>query len=186
MPNPDGTAEKYDGEEKRDKPDKTAEVGKFIEGAPMMGAVRQGFDRIIEDEGVRTPEAQRLLDQLMSQRETAASVWTETYPIEGVPAKDYIVADAERFLQSLPPEVLQGFAELCPQSELVVVPGGVTAKELAKITDKVTIYDPELWNDVKSSEWKFAIAGIGDDGDMPFEESVFYLNSDAPKEDRKP
>ena len=136
-------------------------------------------------DGVRTPEQQAFLDRLMGQREAAACVWKEKYPIKGAPDKARIVDDAERFLHGLSPEILQGFLDICPESDLVVVPGDVSVEKLVEIMKKAKIYDGSLWNNVKSDGWKFAVSGTGSGGDMPFDPSIFYVNPAAPEEQRQ-
>ncbi|MBI5152609.1 hypothetical protein HZA39_03675 [Candidatus Peregrinibacteria bacterium] len=65
----------------------------FREGDVMRRAIFRALDRI---EGVRTPEQQKLLDSLMSQREQAADTWTKQYDLtrllKQVPSKEELMA----------------------------------------------------------------------------------------------
>lgn len=165
---------------------------KFPGGNETKSAVSRLFDRL---EGKLNPEQQKLLDGLMGQREQAASVWNEKFPLKptGAPSKDELMVGAEKWLQSLPADVLQGFVELCPASaQLVVLPGGIAAPELLKAIDenKTTprqidskIWSPELWNGVKADGWKFGITDSRED--LPFDPSIYYFNPDAPERERK-
>lgn len=149
----------------------------FREGDEVRNTLLRVLDRI---EGVRTPEQQQLLDSLMGQRQQVASVWTEKFPIEGAPTQVELMAGAERFLQGLPTEVLQGFLELCPDStQLVFRPGQIADPELLKAMKNGEIWTPELWNDVKTYSWKVGLT----DGreDLEFDPSIYYLNPEAPE-----
>lgn len=182
--------EGFSGEERRDAIMNPATS--FREGDAMREALLKAFDRI---ESVRTPEQQKLLDFLLSQCEQAALVWAEKFPLKfkGVPSKAELMAGAEKWLQSLSADVLQGFVELCPDSaQFVIVPGGIAAPKLLKAIDgnKTTpgqtdskIWAPELWNKVKADRWGFGITDARED--LPFDPSIYYFNPDAPKGERK-
>lgn len=163
---------------------------RFREGDEMRTILLGMLDRI---EGVRNPEQQQLLDNLMGQRDEAASVWTEKFHLKGAPSKDKLIVDAEKWLQSLSSDVLQGFIELCPNStQLVVVPGKIATPKLLQSIDKnKTIEDqigskiwwPEGWDKVKADNWKFGITDARED--LPFDPSIYYFNPNDPEGERK-
>lgn len=159
----------------------------------MRYALLRILDRI---EALRTPEQQALLDRLMGKCQQAASVWTETFPLKNAPSQAKLIAGAEKWLQGVPAEVLQGFLELCPEStetetELVIVPKGIPVKKLLKLIDrnkimpgqkKFNIVSPHLWDNVKSDSWKVGIADCR--VEIPFDPSIHLLHPEAPEGQR--
>lgn len=142
-------------------------------------------------EDVYSPEQKRVLDKLMSQCEEAASVWTERFPLEGVPSKSEIIGAARRWLSSLSPEVLQGIIELCPDTAQVVVVPPFLVEQLMKVVEphksdhwpEGAVWPPKGWNNIQSDKWKIAITDGRDD--MPFDPSIHYVNPDASEDERK-
>lgn len=163
---------------------------KFREGDAMRTVLLSMLDRI---EGSRSPEQRKLLNGLMEQRQEAVSVWTEKFPLQVPLSEAEMMARAEKWLKSLPGNVLQGLLEVCPDSaQLVIVPGGITAPELLKAIDKNKtmplqtdgkVKDHALWDKVQADSWKIAVTdGIGN---RPFDPGIYYLNPDAPDKERK-
>jgi len=162
----------------------------FREGEPMRKALLNMLNRL---EGNLSPEQQKLLDGLLGQCEQAASVWTEKYPVKNAPSQAAIIASAEKWLISLPAEVLQGLVELCPDSsQLVVLPGGVTTLEQMQAIDKTKtvrgqtdgeIWNHELWAKVQADGWGFGITDVRED--IPYDPSVFWFNPEEPDEGKR-
>lgn len=150
------------------------------EAEQTRAAILRILDRL---EGRRTPEQERLLQLLESQIEAAALVWTEKYPLRNAPAKNRLIGEGRKWLANLPPETLNGFLKLCPETAQFVVVPDRPVPELMKLIDG-KIWWPAGWDNVAAGKWKCGITDSRED--MPFDPSIYWENPDAPKDKRKP
>lgn len=155
----------------------------------MRALLLVDLDRI---ESAHTPEQQKLLDFLLSQCEHAASVWTEHYVLKKAPSKDKLIAAAKKWLQNLSADVLQGFVELCPETAELTINPPVPVEVLMGLIDAHKtipgqtdgkIWSPDLWKGVKPNTWTVSITDGAED--LPFDESIFYLNPEDSEDKRQ-
>lgn len=155
------------------------EVARFRNAVPHLGeaeTMRAAMLKLVSRlDGKLSPEQLAFRESLESQAGAATSVWTKKFPIKNGPSQDQLESSAHSWLQTLSPQVLDGFRALCPDTaSLVVVPNlpVPTLLELLKEGGANSSILLDYWEVVNAGIWKVGVT----DGteDIPFDNAIYW------------